>query len=100
MSHYYKQELRVKGGPNFVGAMFRFSASPREYSRRLGQNRINKMALSESVKIYDSEEYFIISIHDEPKIIKDYYFVESKRQEAVYAFENWLEQTVLELLQA
>jgi len=26
-----------------------------------------------------------------PMIIKDYYFVESKRQEGVYTFEDWLE---------
>lgn len=26
-----------------------------------------------------------------PMIIKDFYFVESKRQEDVYAFEDWLE---------
>ena len=94
MNQFYNPDLRVRGGNGFSSAMFRFSASPREYSRRLGEMLIEKMGYSESVKIYDTEAYFIISIHDAPKIIKDYYFVESKRQEGVYSYEDWLKKII------
>lgn len=98
MNQFYNQDLRVQGGNSFSSAMFRFSASPREYSRRLGEMLIEKMGVSESIKLYDSDTYLIIAVNDNPMIIKDYYFVESKRQEGVYSYEDWLRNKIVDLL--
>lgn len=96
MKPIYDQSLRVQGGTSFASAMFRYTASPQDYSRRLGEMLINKLGVSESVKIYDTETFFIIAVNDAPKILKDYYFIESKRQEGVNAYEKWLEGFILE----
>lgn len=94
MNQFFNQDLRVKGGVNYSSAMFRFNASPREYSKRLGEMLIEKMGLSESIKLYDSETFLIIAIDDIPKVIKDYQFVESKRQQGVYSYEEWLKNII------
>lgn len=96
MNQFYNQDLRVKGGTNFSSAMFRFNASPREYSQRLGEILIERMMLSESVRIHSTETFLIITVNDIPVIVKDYYFVESKRQESVYAYEEWLKKIIID----
>ncbi len=98
MSTDYDQSLRARGGNGFASTMFRVNAHPRQYSKKLGDTLISKMNVSESVRIMDSEDFFILTINDQPMILKDYDFVEQKRREAVFAYEEWLEQVVVELL--
>ncbi len=98
MSTDYDQSLRVRGGTGFASSMFRVNAHPRQYSKRLGDALIAKMNVSESVKVMCTEEIFILTINDQPMIIKDYDFVEKKRQEAVFAYEEWLEKAIRDLL--
>jgi N-acetylmuramoyl-L-alanine amidase len=98
MSTEFDQSLRVRGGNGFASAMFRVNAHSRQYSKRLGDALIAKMGVSESIRIMDNEEFFILTINDQPMILKDYGFVELKRQEALFAFEEWLEKTIVGLL--
>lgn len=91
MYENYNKDLRVRGGEGFSSAMFRFTAHPRKYCSSLGYSRLKKLGLNEVFKIFCTESFFIIAKEGKPMIIKDYYFVESKRQEGVYAFEDWLE---------
>ncbi len=98
MSTDYDQSLRARGGNGFASAMFRVNAHPRQYSKRLGDALIAKMNVSEAVRILDTEEFFILTVNDQPMILKDYEFVELKRQEAIIAFEEWLEKSIVGLL--
>lgn len=98
MSTDYDQSLRARGGTGFASAMFRVNAHPREYSKRLGDALIAKMNVSKSVRIMDTEEFFILTINDQPMILKDYDFVELKRQETVFAYEEWLEKIIVGLI--
>lgn len=100
MSKEYDGKFRVRGGVGYASAMFRVGAHPGTYSRSLGEDVIQKMNLSQSVKIADLEEYFILTIEDRPMILKSYDFVEEKRCEDVFAFEKWLESTITDLVQA
>lgn len=90
MSHIYDQSLRVQGGTGLASAMFRFSAEPKVYAKRLGDSLIDKMGVSESIRIFVTDDFMMITKDDRPILLKDWYFVEAKRQTGVYAYEEWL----------
>lgn len=95
---YYDRVKRVSGGKSFSDAMWRFNASPREYARGLGKRITDKLGISKSVKVYGSDEFFMIVKDEKPLIAKEINFVEQKRKEGAYAFETWLEAEIKALL--
>ena len=86
----YDETKRIQGGSCFGDAMFRFTATPEAYAKKMVQRVLEKEWGGDSpFQYFGSEGYFIIVREDKPIIIKDYEFVENLRCEDVHGFEKW-----------
>lgn len=86
----YDQTKRIQGGSCFGDAVFRFTASPEAYAKKMALHVMEKEWGEESpFRFFGSDGYFIIVRDDKPIIIKDYEFVERLRCEGAHAFEKW-----------
>jgi hypothetical protein len=89
--------LRVRGGYGYASAMFRLHSTCKDYSRDLALPIIEKYNTDKNeFEFFSAEDFFIITLNGIPIIIKDYYFVEEKRQTAMKAYEEWVENLLIE----
>lgn len=59
---------------------------------------LEKMGASGTLKLLDTETFIMVTKDGKPKITRDYSYVELKRQEGVYTFEEWLENEIKALM--
>ncbi|MBN2286328.1 MAG: hypothetical protein JXQ26_00855 [Tissierellales bacterium] len=94
MSKEYDSSLRAQGGNGYIDAMFRYGVHPRQYAERIFIRVVEKMEKEKQFSFYSTKRFFIITKEGVPLIIQDYDFVELKRQEGTYAYDQWVEDIV------
>lgn len=88
---------RVSGGNSWAGAMFRKTADPRLYAKKMIENVIREHDLVDhQIECFFNESYFIITRQEKLLIIKGYAFVEKHRQQGVHSFEDWLRELFIQ----
>jgi len=85
---------RQAGGTGFADSIFRTSASSRDYAEGLFKRTVKKIRSDVCFEIFTTKKFFIISADGKPLVIKDFGYVEEKRCQGVFAFEEWLEKVL------
>ena len=86
---------RARGGSSYADSMFRMYSSSDNYAKTIFDRLIRKFGNELNFQMFTSGSYFLIAKDDKPVLIKDYFFVESKRCESVHAFEEWLKEILV-----
>lgn len=84
---------RVNDGSSWASAMFRKTADPKPYAKKMIENVIRAYDLyDQQIECFFNESYFIITRQEKLLIIKGYAFIEQQRQLGVHSFEDWLRE--------